>query len=209
MAGMRKEYNPNKAGCRKRRPIIYIICEGKETETKYFKHFRSRNCLVDIVPISSKHKAAEHLVKHAKSLLSQSDYFPKDGDRLWCVFDCDDNTNEELTNAVAYAEKHGYKIAYSNPCFEYWYLIHFVKQNSYLNGADEVLRLLQSKGRLEKYEKSLDVFEDLLPHQSEAVLRAKERLAQLHRDNVVILSRDSNPVTTVHELVEFLNSQQS
>ena len=206
---MRKEYNPNIAGCRKRRPIIYIICEGKETETKYFKHFRSRNCLVDIVPISSKHKAAEHLVKHAKSLLSQSDYFPKDGDRLWCVFDCDDNTNEELTNAVAYAEKHGYKIAYSNPCFEYWYLIHFVKQNSYLNGADEVLRLLQSKGRLEKYEKSLDVFEDLLPHQSEAVLRAKERLAQLHRDNVVILSRDSNPVTTVHELVEFLNSQQS
>ena len=54
MAGMRKEYDPNKAGRRKRRPIIYIICEGKETEIKYFKHFRSRNCLVDIVPISSK-----------------------------------------------------------------------------------------------------------------------------------------------------------
>ena len=54
MAGMRKEYDPNKASRRKRRPIIYIICEGKETETKYFKHFRSRNCLVDIVPISSK-----------------------------------------------------------------------------------------------------------------------------------------------------------
>ena len=54
MAEMRKEYDPNKAGRRKRRPIIYIICEGKETEIKYFKHFRSRNCLVDIVPISSK-----------------------------------------------------------------------------------------------------------------------------------------------------------
>lgn len=129
MAGMRKEYNPDKAGRRKRRPIIYIICEGKETETKYFKHFRTRNCLVDIVPISSKHKAAEHLVKHAKSLLSHSDYFPKDGDQLWCVFDCDDNTNGELKNASDYAEKHGYKIAYSNPCFEYWYLLHFIKQN--------------------------------------------------------------------------------
>lgn len=54
MAGMRKEYDPNKGSRRKRRPIIYIICEGKETETKYFKHFRSCNCLVDIVPISSK-----------------------------------------------------------------------------------------------------------------------------------------------------------
>lgn len=53
MAKLRKEYNPNKASRRKRRPIIYIICEGKETETLYFKHFRSRNCLVDIVPISA------------------------------------------------------------------------------------------------------------------------------------------------------------
>ncbi len=209
MAGMRKEYDPNKVKRRKRRPIIYIVCEGKETETKYFKHFRSRSCLVDIVPISSKHKAAEHLVKHAKSLLSQSDYFPKDGDQLWCVFDCDDNTNAQLMNAVAYAGKHGYKIAYSNPCFEYWYLLHFVKQNNHLNGADEVLRLLQSKGRLEKYEKSLDVFAELLPYQWEAVQRAKERLNQLYKDNVVILSRDSNPATTVHELVEYLNSQQS
>ena len=203
MAGMRKEYDPNKAGRRKRRPIIYIICEGKETEIKYFKHFRSRNCLVDIVPISSKHKAAEHLVKHAKGLLSQSDYFPKDGDQLWCVFDCDDNKNSELKNAADYAEKHGYKIAYSNPCFEYWYLLHFVKQNSYLNGAEEVLHQLQSKGRLEKYEKNLDVFADLLPHQSEAMQRARERLDSLYKDNVVILSRDSNPVTTVCELVEY------
>lgn len=42
MSKMRKEYDPNKAVRRKRKPIIYIICEGKETETLYFKHFRSR-----------------------------------------------------------------------------------------------------------------------------------------------------------------------
>ena len=50
MAKLRKEYNPDKASRRKRRPITYIICEGKETETLYFRNFRSRNCLVDIVP---------------------------------------------------------------------------------------------------------------------------------------------------------------
>ena len=73
MSKMRKEYDPNKVKRRKRKPIVYIICEGKETETLYFKHFRSRNCLVDIIPIPSKHKAAEHLVKHAKSLSVQPD----------------------------------------------------------------------------------------------------------------------------------------
>ncbi len=82
MSKMRREYDPNKVTRRKRKPIIYIICEGKETETLYFKHFRSRNCLVDIIPISSKHKAAEHLVKHAKSLISRADYYPKDGDHV-------------------------------------------------------------------------------------------------------------------------------
>lgn len=207
MAKMRKEYNPDRAGRRKRRPIIYIICEGKETETNYFKHFRTRNCLVDVVPISSKHTAAEHLVKHARTLISHADYFPKDGDQIWCVFDCDDNSDVALRNAGEYAKQKGYKIAYSNPCFEYWYLLHFVKQNGHLKGADEVLHLLQSKGRLEKYEKNLDVFSELLPYQSEAIQRAKDRLEQLYRDNVIILSRASNPSTTVHELVEYLNGQ--
>lgn len=208
MSKMRKEYDPNKVTRRKRKPIIYIICEGKETETRYFKHFRSRNCLVDIIPISSKHKAAEHLVKHAKSLISQADYYPKDGDQLWCVFDCDDNKDSELQAAVLYAEKHGYKIAYSNPAFEYWYLLHFEKRNGYLKDSAAVIDILKSKGYLENYGKSVDVFEELQGHQAEAVQYAKERVERLSRDQVAVLCRDSNPVTTVYELVEFLNSKR-
>ena len=137
MSKMRKEYDPNKVKRRKRKPIVYIICEGKETETLYFKHFRSRNCLVDIIPISSKHKAAEHLVKHAKSLISQADYYPKDGDQLWCVFDCDDNKDSELQAAVLYAEKHGYKIAYSNPAFGQMFKMNAkVAGNGYVDRID-------------------------------------------------------------------------
>lgn len=181
--------------------------EGKETETLYFKHFRTRNCLVDIVPISSKHKAAEHLVKHARSLISQADYYPKDGDQLWCVFDRDDNKNHELQAAVVYAEKYGYKIAYSNPSFEYWYLIHFEKRNGYLKDCDAVIDILKSKGYLPIYDKSTDVFAVLQEHQQTAVQWAKERVAQLEQDKVVMLSTDSNPATTVYALVEFLNNQ--
>lgn len=176
MSKMRKEYDPNKVKRRKRKPIVYIICEGKETETLYFKHFRSRNCLVDIIPIPSKHKAAEHLVKHAKSLISQADYYPKDGDQLWCVFDCDDNKDSELQAAISYSEKHGYKIAYSNPAFEYWYLLHFEKRNGYLKDSATVIDILKNKGYLENYGKSVDVFEELQEHQPEAIQYAKERV---------------------------------
>ena len=209
MAKMRKEYDPNKVKQRKRKPIIYIICEGKETEVLYFKHFRSRNCLVDIVPMTSKYTAAEHLVKNAKGLLSHADYFPKDGDQLWCVFDRDDNTNAQLKAAGEHADKNGYKIAYSNPSFEYWYLLHFVKHNGYLKDSNAVIEQLKKKDCLEKYEKSTDVFDTLLPHQTEAIQRAKERVQQLEKDKIIVLSSDSNPVTTVYELVEYLNSQQA
>ena len=184
MSKMRKEYDPNKVKRRKRKPIVYIICEGKETETLYFKHFRSRNCLVDIIPIPSKHKAAEHLVKHAKSLISQADYYPKDGDQLWCVFDCDDNKDSELQAAISYSEKHGYKIAYSNPAFEYWYLLHFEKRNGYLKDSATVIDILKNKGYLENYGKSVDVFEELQEHQPEAIQYAKERVERLTRDQV-------------------------
>ncbi len=207
MTKPRKEYNPNRTARRKRRPVIYIICEGKETETLYFKHFRTRNCLVDIVPISSKHKAAEHLVKHAKALVSQLDFYPKDGDQLWCVFDCDDNKNSELQMAVEYAERHGYKIAYSNPCFEYWYLLHFEKRNAYLRNCDAVIEVLKNKGYLPDYSKSTDVFTRLYEYQQVAIQRAMEREEQLKKNQIETVSRDSNPSTTVYTLVEFLSSQ--
>ena len=74
--------------------------------------------------------------------------------------------------------------------------------------CDAVINVLKSKGYLENYEKSVDVFDELLPNQAEAINRAKERVEQLSADQTNVISRDSNPVTTVYELVEFLNSQR-
>lgn len=147
---MKREFNHNTLTKRKRKPVIYIVCEGNETEIIYFRHFRSRNCLVDIIPIPSKHKAAEHLVKHAKSLIANYDYYPQDGDKLWCVFDCDNNKDSELQNAVNFADKNGYKIAFSNPAFEYWYLLHFENHNRYIKNSASVIELLRNKNYLNK-----------------------------------------------------------
>jgi len=165
---------------------------------------------------SAKEKKQRHFISNifvhetaAKSLISQADYYPKDGDQLWCVFDCDDNKDSELQAAISYAEKHGYKIAYSNPAFEYWYLLHFEKRNGYLKDSATVIDILKNKGYLENYGKSVDVFEELQEHQPEAIQYAKERVERLTRDQVAVICRDSNPVTTVYELVEFLNSKRT
>ena len=77
-----------------------------------------------------------------------------------------------------------------------------------MKDCDAVINVLKSKGYLENYEKSVDVFDELLPNQAEAINRAKERVEQLSADQTNVISRDSNPVTIVYELVEFLNNQR-
>lgn len=186
---MKREYNPNTVSKRKRKPIIYIVCEGNETEVLYFKHFRTRNCLVDIIPIPSKHKAAEHLVKHANSLIDKGSYNPKDGDLIWCVFDCDDNKDTELKAALNHAEKQGYKIAFSNPAFEYWYLLHFEKHSGYIENSSSTIEILKNRNYLRNYGKSTDVFNDLLDKQSCAIKYAAERIKELNQNNIEILCR--------------------
>ena len=71
-----------------------------------------------------------------------------------------------------------------------------------------VIDILKNKGYLENYGKSVDVFEELQDHQTEAIRYAKERVERLTRDQASVICRDSNPVTTVYELVEFLNSKR-
>lgn len=208
MAKLRKEYNPDKAARRKKKPIIYIVCEGKETEILYFGNFRSRNCLVDVRPVSSKHRAAMPLVKHAGALISQSEYSRRDGDQLWCVFDCDDNREEDLREASAYARKCGYHIAFSNPSFEYWFLLHFEEHEGYLKNSHVIIDILKSEKYLKNYEKNNDVFDVLKPHMDHAVKRAENRIHTLQKENVPVISRQSNPVTTVHCLTEYLTQMQ-
>ena len=135
-------------------------------------------------------------------------YYPDEGDKIWCVFDRDDNTNEMLDKARKLAAKEGYEITFSNPSFELWFLLHFQNQTAPLENCDAVIRLLKQKGRLEQYEKNLDVYAQLKPLQTSALEYARHRLNRLSADHIQILSRQSNPVTTVGELVEYLNQKQ-
>jgi len=148
------------------------------------------------------------LVKKAKHTLGEYPYYPDEGDVVWCVFDCDDNTDAMLRNAGEMADKNGYRIAYSNPCFEYWYLLHFADHTGHLENCDAVIRQLRIKGRLPTYMKSDDLYPVLLPKQPDAVSRAEKRTMAVSNDYDTIPQSKTNPVTNVHELVSFLNEKR-
>lgn len=70
-----------------------------------------------------------------------------------------------------------------------------------------LIRLLKQPGRLPDYEKNKDFFDTLKPLQAVAVQRAKTRSEQIQNQGIEPISRQSNPLTTVYELVEYLNSK--
>ena len=57
------------------------------------------------------------------------------------------------------------------------------------------------------YEKNKDYFDALKPFQPTAIQRAKARTEQIQSQGIEPISRQSNPLTTVWELVEYLNSK--
>ena len=193
---------------RKRNPVVYLICEGTETEIRYFKGFRSRGCHIDIIPIPSQYKAADHLVRKTRATMGTAPYYPDEGDVIWCVFDRDDNTDMALRNAKQTAEREGYRLAYSNPSFELWFLLHFVDQKAAVIDPQAAVRMLKQPGRLEGYAKNQDLYTLLKPMQEKAIERAKRRICALTEEKAEIFCRQSDPVTTVVELVGYLNSKR-
>lgn len=200
----RKQEAGRPSGRRKRNPIVYIICEGEKTEIRYFESYRTRYSMIAIEPLPSKYQAAKALVEHAQSKVSQLGYNKRDGDEIWCVFDRDNNTDADLQTAEHTAEKLGYRIAYSNPSFELWFLLHFIDQRSMLADSDAVERLLDAQQCLPGYDKRKDYSAQLLPYRTDAIKRAQRRLDELAAENQKLIRRGGNPYTTVNELVQYL-----
>jgi hypothetical protein len=198
-----KESQRNKKVLRQPKPVIYIVCEGSKSEPRYFEGFRSRNSLIDIRTVSSQHKDAYSLVKNAKSNMGHGEYYSDRGDQIWCVFDRDSNNNENLNRAVQLAERWGYHIAFSNPCFEYWYLLHFTEHRGYLADCDAVVHALES-GYIPNYKKSGGYFDMLRPSLTDAISRADKVLSALTQDEIPQISTNSNPSTSAVTLVKEL-----
>ena len=98
-------------------------------------------------------------------------------------------------------------MAYSNPSFELWFLLHFVNQQTEVEDCQALIRLLKQPNRIPDYEKNRDCFDVLKPLQATAIQRAKVRTEQIQNQGIEPISRQSNPLTTVWELVKYLSSK--
>ena len=126
-----------RSGGRALRPIALIVCEGAETEYRYFRAWKSQAELAtvtidvrggkgqDASVVEAAIKARDERKKRFVQAKKQGQSADPPFELVWCVFDRDSFPANNFNNAVARAEAHGLHVAYSNQAFEYWLLLHF------------------------------------------------------------------------------------
>ena len=196
-----------KRGSRQTAKRCLIVCEGSKTEPNYFNGLRSfLRCSTIQINVARNPRGTDpaSVVRHAKELFLQEKTDPYDA--VFCVFDRDSHATYE--SAVSQIEdlrrsKKPFHAIPSNPCFEFWVLLHFDRSfRPYLReGALSPCGVVgrELRGHFPEYEKGMDaLFERLLPLLSTALHHAQD----VNRDSEG-KGKDA-PRTAIPRLLEIL-----
>lgn len=204
----RKGHNLNRNyNLRKPNKTIFIFSEGKGTEVNYFED--KRNEISEIIRRNGIKIEVIGKGFNTKSLVEYVINFrEKEGlgenDEYWVVFDKDNF--EAFDSAILLANNNDIKVAYSNECFELWFLLHF----SFLSSAvgrklyEEKLTDIFLSLYNYKYDKLMEGIYTLIKEKEEDAIKYAKKLIIQHENEKKFSNK--NPSTTVHLLVESLNS---
>ena len=193
------------------RKSILIVCEGEKTEPIYFDKLKDRLRLIMVdVDIVGEGAAPINVVDHAIELREERKGVAKrsltkvEYEVIYCVFDVEAPTpHESLANAVIKAKDNKFEVILSNPCFEYWYILHFRKTSAPFNSSQDVKSALREE-HPDYNESDTTIFDVVYPKTDDAIKHSKEVLNEQHNDAEDL--RDCNPSTHVHKIVEYLQN---
>lgn len=193
-----------------KKPIL-IAVEDEKSARYYFEKFRDtlRKSRVVVIAdhVGSSPKSVIEAAKIAiaerlkLASLGEDDVF----DETWIVFDTEGPQNasrhKAAKNAIDQAQQLGFKLAVSNPCFEYWFILHF---EYYVN---QLADGTAARKRLEKhlknpYRKGDCLFEQTFPLIRTAISNSEKVWRERHVD--IKHPCHCHPSTQVHELAKTL-----
>jgi len=197
-------------GSKEPRKSILIVCEGSKTEPIYFNSLRSNLRLAMVnVKIVGEGAAAitvvdraielrEERKRLAKTSLTRTEY-----EIVYCVIDVEAPKAESLSRVVNKARGNKLEVVLSNPCFEYWYILHFRKTSAPFNTSQDAKSALRREHRA-YCESDTTIFDVVYPKTADAIKHSKEVLKEQHNDAEDL--SDCNPSTHVHRIVEYLQN---
>ena len=199
----------NKFKSRKQAPANYlIVCEGKKTEPNYFNGLKKQinekygnkvDVLIPEIEVKGTGRNTTDLVKYTQKFVN---YASKVYGQVWVVFDKDDYSDEQFNSAIANCD---YNVAWSNPNFELWLLVHFKKISRYISKEDVLEQLnkeFQNNG-LGNYKKNdANIFEKINKDgRLHTAIKNCEYMEDLNKNGQ---AAERNPMTKVYKIVDVL-----
>jgi hypothetical protein len=187
-------------------PVIYIYTNA-ETEYNYFYSKKMELHGIRTVRI----KTPLEKVGNPKQLINiakeQCEAPITKKDRIFCIIDVDNATNEEIQSALKIKPKY-IDLIISNPNFELWLLLHF-NYYSHQFSIGETLEKL--KMYLPDYKKpNIQPIFHKLKETEEIAIKNSKKLESHHLSrNTDLYSKNANPYTFINNVVELLNSFQN
>lgn len=142
---------------RQPKKLIIISSEGKnKTEQNYFKKFNNKETRINFAPGNDTDpiKIAQNLKNYIQDI--------KDDVYYACALvdgDLREDKNAEIKEADEIAKQAGFEIILSNPCFEVWYICHYLFSTKNYSSNEQVIN--QLKKYVRDYNKNKnDMFEE-------------------------------------------------
>jgi RloB-like protein len=191
-----------------------IVCEGTKTEPYYLNDLVNdlgiRHHTVKIAPNNG--SSPDRVVAHAIELYDLDAGSGDSFDKVFCVFDKDKHTTFDAAVRTITDMKTGkspkpFVAITSNPCFEYWLLLHFHFTDKPFHAAgkksvaDQVVSLLKTKPGFTKYSKGQNGIYSLVKNStSKAITYAKRGRKNAGKTGQI------SPLTNVDVLVTELRA---
>lgn len=182
----------------KRRFILF--CEGEKTEIEYFRAI-ARACSSTLISVETHggvgvpYTIAQKAVERVKSLgltpKSRKKDSYEEGDQVWAVFDRDEHPR--FNEAVAKCEEQNVVVARSNPCFEFWLILHVQDFDRHEDRHAMQKLLAQLRPEYDPDREKTPACDDLVKRVEAAERRAERGL----RNRVTGGDPYGNPSTTV------------
>lgn len=186
-----------------------IVTEGEKTEPNYLKSLRNRLRLAaaDVKIVHPEGTDPKTLVREAIELRNQRKKEARTGqtvayDEVWVVFDLErphDERRRLAREARTIKGASDIRFAKSDPCFEFWLLLHEKYTTRQFQDCSELVREL--KKYLPKYKKGEPLPADFLDKTPTAVCHAEK--SRVHH---CTCDGSGNPSTEMDKLVRSLNA---
>lgn len=194
---------------RTRKKRYLIVCEGTKTEFNYFRDLRA-DLKIDPKQVhipKNDGNTPDRIVAHALALYDEDALSGDAYDKVYCVFDRDKHSTFQASLERISALKSGkkakpFEAITSNPCFEFWLLLHFGYTDAAFHPAgkksvgDQAVAELKKKAGFAAYSKGLpEIYAKLKTKLPDAIGHA----SRLREESAKTQSK--NPATDVDVLV--------